>query len=104
MSNPSFPLTKEQFVQWLAERNDDDICGIAGVCHSCPIAEAASGGDGPYIEVGKFDWWFFSAPLVLRPLPMWAQTFIQTIDGPNPMYTPITVAMARAALEGEAGQ
>lgn len=77
MSN-EFPLTKEQFSEWLASREDDEIVGVSMNPGCCPLATACAMTAYP-ITVLSHRWeavdhtqWGW--------LPLWAERFVRVVD------------------------
>lgn len=73
-------LAKTKFVAWLQKQPKRKVVGIAGRADCCPLANyLSSPGDTAVVQTTRYfapDGWC-SPP---RPLPKWAQRFVQRVD------------------------
>jgi hypothetical protein len=93
----SLPFSQNQFRRALRALPPDAIVGLSRDANHCPLAETLHA-FLPHALVWSDSWQTISGPYY-RPLPFWAQHFIQNIDDASLVGEPVTAAQALATLD-----
>lgn len=99
MITNNYPLTQEEFRNWLESKREDEIVGRQGWCHGCPIFKCLKDKNHDVTSVNGLTT-YVSQKLLENP--DWVVEFISKVDTaslpPGEMNTPITASQALEVL------
>jgi hypothetical protein len=98
-----FPITREQFRQWLEGKDAENVVGYTCNNNACPIATALLEVTRTAYNVGSLFYYIedgtFHKPEDFKPVPIWAADFISHVDADGSEDVSVKASTALAILE-----
>lgn len=102
----NYPLTLEEFRDWLKSKNPEEIVGWQGGCHCCPVFKCLKD-KGKEVYSVNYETTFFLYRSDFLLNPEWVKSFINKVDDSSiiplkqgEMNASITAQQALKVLEG----
>lgn len=102
----NYPLSLEEFREWLESKDVNDVVGWQGWCKGCPIFKCIKDKDDKLYSVNYESSHFLDSQIVTVDNPSWVKTFINKIDDSSiiplkqgEMNTSITAQQALEVLD-----